>query len=894
MRRFLKITGITLLVILIVLIATPFLFKGKLEDLLKKTLNEQIDATVSWKSLDLSLIKSFPDAALTVTDFSIVNKGVFEGDTLAYGKRLELDMGITQLFKKADDDPIQINTFILDEPIINIKVNEQGIANYDITKSNTTAKTTEKKSKTAVPFTLGLQHYELHKATINYLDESANTFLKLSKLEHEGNGDFSSIESTLSTTTEALVSFELDGTNYLSNNSVQLTAAIAMNLEQQRYTFLKNEALVNALPLHFEGYVELQDDGNLVDLSFETPESDFKNFLAVIPSAYAKNLDGVETQGDFRVSGKLKGISNDDYIPTMDIAITSDNASFQYPSLPKKMDRITINALLKNTTGHLDDTFISINNLSFRVDEDVFTASGKLRNLTTNLLVNLALKGALDLGKLEQVYPLELKEPLSGRLAIDMTTQFDMDAIDNHQYDRIESKGIASVTNLFYASDELPKPLTIEKAAVQLNPGRIVLEEFSGKSGATDLSASGTIENLIPFVMSKEDLKGRFTVQSDVFDLHDFSVVADDNASKNQKSSGTEQPTFSPVDTGVKIPNFLDAAIDFQAQQVIYDDLTLNNVSGTVAIAQETAQLHNVVSDIFNGKAGIQGMVSTKDATPIFDVALQLNDIDIDQSFEKLDLLKGLAPIAKAIQGALTTEISLSGELDKDMSPVLTTIAGDAFAQLLTATVNPEETPLLNTLNDQLDFIDLSKVDLSQLKTKLRFEDGQIAVDPFNFMVEDVMMTVNGGHRFDNTINYNLNLDIPAEYMGGDISRLLAKLTDEERENLSVNLPVSLTGNFKQPKVNVNTQTAISDLTNQIIEIQKQHALDQVNDKLDDAIDDVLGDILGGNKPKDSTTTGGTSTEDIIKDTAGNLFNGIFGGRKKKKTTQKDSVPKGN
>ena len=35
-------------------------------------------------------------------------------------------------------------------------------------------------------------------------------------------------------------------------------------------------------------------------------DSDFKNFLAVIPETYAKNLDGVETTGDFRVSGKIK------------------------------------------------------------------------------------------------------------------------------------------------------------------------------------------------------------------------------------------------------------------------------------------------------------------------------------------------------------------------------------------------------------------------------------------------------------------------------------------------------------------------------------------------------------------------------------------------------------
>jgi len=888
MRRFFKITGISLLIILIALIATPFLFKGKLEDLLKRTLNERLDAKVAWKSLDLSLLKSFPNAALTVTEFSVINTGVFEGDTLIYGDKLELDMGIKQLFKKADDDPIDINTFILDGAIVNIKINEDGTTNYDISKNNdqSAAESTDK-TNVSTPFALGLKHYELRDSKINYLDKGSKTFLQLSDLNHTGNGDFSTAQSNLETATTAKVSFDLDETNYLKNNDIKLVATIAMDLTEQRYSFLENKALINALPLTFDGFVQLLDGSTEIDLSFQTPESDFKNFLAVIPSTYAKNLDNVETSGDFSVSGKLKGIANDTYIPTMDITITSSNASFNYPSLPKKMDRINIDASIKNDTGITDDTYITINNLSFRIDEDTFTANGKLRNLTTNILINLALKGSLNLANIGKVYPMEFDDPLSGLLNVDMTTSFDMDAIDTHQYSRIKSSGTANLTDLEYTSDQLPKTLFIDQATITLTPERITLDQFIGKSGETDVSATGSMENLIPFVMSKEDLKGRFKVRSKVFDLHDFMVpevvTIDTPSSESGEKKNTE--SFSKAAMQVQIPDFLDAELDFQAEKVIYDDLMLTNVSGIAAVTEETAQLRNVVSDIFGGKAGISGTVSTKEQTPIFDVILDLTTIDITQSFEKLDLLKGLAPIAKAVQGAFTSKIQLQGNLDKDLSPVLSTIAGDAFAQLITATVDPEKTPLIATLDNQLEFIDLSKVDLSQLKTKLHFEDGQIAVDPFDFKVEDVIVAVQGGHRFDNTMNYTISLDVPASYMGGDISRLLATLKKEERDNLSVQLPVSLSGNFKQPNVKINTQVALTDLTNQIIEIQKQHVQDQVDDKIEDVLDDVLGNLgVGKNDSKDSTATDDQpKVDDVIKDTAGDLLKDLFGGKKKKK-----------
>lgn len=85
-----------------------------------------------------------------------------------------------------------------------------------------------------------------------------------------------------------MVSFDFGGTNYLNNNKVQLDADIAMNLDKMRFTFKDNKALINQLPLVFEGFIQINENNNEMDLTFKTPSSDFKNFLAVIPEEYAK------------------------------------------------------------------------------------------------------------------------------------------------------------------------------------------------------------------------------------------------------------------------------------------------------------------------------------------------------------------------------------------------------------------------------------------------------------------------------------------------------------------------------------------------------------------------------------------------------------------------------
>ena len=884
MKKIFKILGIVLLVLVIGLVAAPFLFRSQLEDLLKRSINENLNATVAWEEFDLTLFSSFPDAAVQVKNFSIVNKAPFEGDTLASGEMLQLDMGVMQLFKTSSGNPIAVDAIKLDNAFVNIKVDSLGNANYDIAKESANPEN-DTIADNSGGFKFDVKHYELNDSRINYLDESTKTFLRLTEVNHEGNGDFSAAVSNLDTKTEASASFDFDGINYLNNNKIKLDALIEMNLSDQRYTFKENNALINQLPLVFSGFIKINETNNELDLAFETPSSDFKNFLAVIPEVYAKNLDGVTTTGDFTVTGKINGIVDETHIPKLDIDIKSNNASFKYPDLPKAVEDIVIDMEIVNETGIVEDTYLRLGNLNFRIDQDVFNAKGRIDRLTTNPLIDLALKGKLNLANLEKAYPLELDQDLNGMLTVDMTANFDMESVDKEQYQNIKSSGVAGLKDFKYVSPELPNPLSIAVANVKFNPGTITLENLTAQTGQTDIAVKGSIENLIPFLLSKQDLKGRFVLNSNTVNLNDFSVA--EQPVEGESSARTK--TASAGDTAIKIPSFLDAGIDFTAGKVIYDNITLSNVKGNITIQDETARLNNVQSDIFGGAITLQGNVSTKGITPTFGMDLNLKSVDISKSFEGLEMLQQFAPIAQALQGALNTNITLKGNLTDDLTPVLSSLAGNALAQLLTVKVNPEQMKLLNALDSKLDFINLQNIDLSNLKTQLSFNDGLVTVKPFDFNIKGINVGVSGTHSLENTMNYTLNLKVPGTFLGAKLGNTLASLSNTNLDKYTVDLPVNLTGSFASPQVNLNMQQAVTSLTQQIIATQKGKLQQQGEDK----IKDVLGGLLGGSKTvKDSTGVAKPSKDSIgtkpnantvVKDVLG----GLFGKKKKAADTTK-------
>lgn len=900
MKKVLKITGISILTIILLLIALPFVFQGKIKDMVKQFINQNLNAQVEFSDVSLSFIRSFPQAHVEVSDLLITNFEPFKDETFVSAKNMSFSMSVKELFKKASDDPLVVNKIYIDEALITLKTDALGNTNYAITKADENQTTSETNSS----FAFDIEDYKITNSVITYLDEQSKILFQITELNHEGHGTFSVEASELDTKTDANVSLTMDGSNYLNSNPIKLDALIGMDLNNSKYTFKENKGFINDLPIEFQGFVQLIEDGQDIDITFENPESSFKNFLAVIPKTYSKNIENVETTGDFKVKGIIKGRVTEETIPKIDISITSNNASFKYPDLPKRVENIVIDTKIKNETGNMKDTYVAINTLNFKIDNDVFKSSAMLKNITENMLVNADIDGVLNLENLTKAYPLELESPLSGILKATINTAFDMNAVETNAYERIKASGNANITDFVFSSDAMNQPMHISKADLTFNPSTVTLNSFDAKTGQSDVSVTGTITNLIGFMISKKvDLKGNFNMNSNTFALSDFM------SETKPETAGTDKQKTSEA---LKIPAFLDCTISANAKTVIYDNLNLKDVSGTLLIKDQQATLQNMKSSIFDGALSISGNVSTKNETPTFNMSLGANGFDIAKSFKGLELLQNLAPIAKILQGKLNTSINLSGNLDKEFAPDLTSVSGNALAELLATSINnSNQDGLISKLGGALSFIDFNKLDLKDLKTKLEFANGKVSVKPFDLKYQDISMTISGAHGFDKTMDYSAVFNVPAKYLGSDVNRLIGKINDNAVNNITIPITANIGGNITSPTVKTDLTSGVTNLTKQLIEIEKQKLLNQGQDKVKDlignmiggnktktdsikqqqntAIKDVLGGIISGNKTKtdtsitvkkDSTKT--NVTKDAVKNVLGGLLN-----KKKKKT---DSV----
>ncbi|MBM6498941.1 AsmA-like C-terminal region-containing protein [Flavobacterium macrobrachii] len=858
LKKILKIVGIVFLLLVVAAFAIPYFFKDQIKAKILTSINENIDAKVAFADADLSLFKNFPNASVTIDKLSIINKAPFEGDTLVSFEELNLKMSIKELFK-GENEPMNIDGISSKNGLINIIFNKDGIGNFDIALKNKKEDAKDEKSK---PLALKIKEYEIENFRFQFYDEKSKMKMVLDSINHEGKGDFTSTKLDLITKTTTKVSLSMDKANYMNNVALSLDAILGIDLEKSKYTFKENKAKINELPLEFDGFIQIVEAGQEYDLKFKTPTSSFKNFLGLIPAQYAANLDNVKTSGDFTVTGFAKGLYSETTVPKFNIEIASNNASFQYPNLPKSVKNIVIDTKIINETGVMNDTYVNLDKLSFQIDQDVFNAKANIKNLAENALVNAALKGTINLANVTKAYPVKLDKPLSGMLKADVTTEFDMQSVEKSDYARIKNAGTIDLSGFNY-TDENGKTMNISKVLVAFNPSTVNLQQFSATTGKSDISVNGVLENFYGFVFKNQELKGNFNLNSNQLAVNDFMTT---------EAPKTE--TATKKSEAMKIPAFLNCSLTAKANTVLYDNLTLKNVSGKIIIKDQKATLQNGKTDIFGGSISFKGDVSTKEKTPKFNMDLGLNKVDIMQTFTQLDMMKKIAPIAGIINGKLNSTIKLSGNLNEtEMTPILSSLTGDLLGQLLSTTVNSSNSTLLTALDNNLNFVDLKKLNLNDLKAAITFKDGKVNVKPFDIKYQDIKVNVGGTHGFDQNMNYNLKLDVPAKYLGTEANNLIAKLSPADAQKVQ-SIPVNaiIGGNFSSPKITTDVKQATTNLVNNLVKQQKEKVVSSTKNTVNSIISNAT-------KPKNDTTK--TDVKKDVKTKANNLIKDIFGKKKK-------------
>ncbi|QEH41094.1 AsmA-like C-terminal region-containing protein [Chitinophaga sp. XS-30] len=897
-KKILKGIGITLLVLIALLIAIPYLFKGQIIAKIKTELNKNLNAKVDFKDVDISLLRRFPRLAVALEELQVTGVEHFNGDTLVVVRKLDLAMDLMSVIK---GDNIDIYNIAVQQPRIYAIVDEEGRANWDITKPDTTAAGGAPEDTAASDFSLSLRQYSIENATLKYSDRQAHYHLSIEQLDHKGKGDFSQDQFTLQTTTSAgSLSFASGFIPYLLNTKAEILADINIDNNTGTYTFKTDKIAVNNLKLTSEGFFQLLNDSTYnMDIKFDAPSTDFKDILSLIPSIFTQDFAKIKTSGSAVFNGFVKGTYAADQMPAYALHLGVKNGFFQYPDLPKPVKNIQLTVNVTNPDGVPDHTLVDIPQAHLEMDESPVDMRLMIKTPVSDLYLDAAAKGRLDLSKVSQFVKFEKGTSLTGLLDADLKARGYMSAVEKQQYESFDASGNLSVKDLLYRSADYPDGLKVAALLMQFNPKNVTVPQFNGQYLGTNFSANGELNNFLAYAFRNEPLNGRLDVKADQVNLDKWMATGSEPASPAAADTTASGPFI--------VPNNLDFTINAQADKVHYDKLDLTQLSGTLLLRDETVTLKNIKANGLQGSMQIDGTYATKEdkAHPAISLTYDVKELDVQQTFNAFNTVQQLMPIGKFLSGKLSSRMSVTGKLGEDMSPVLNTLTGEGNLLLIQGFLQKFQP--LDQLANQLNVNSLKNISIKDIKNYFAFTNGRMSVNPFRVKLNNMNMLIGGSHGFDQSLDYTIQLALPRSLMGSQGNALVNNLVTQAGNkgipvNIgdSVHLNVLMGGSIAKPSLKTDLKEAAGDAVNNLkmqaatlVKNQIDSAKNTVKDSLAQVKNQVLSSakeelknkLLGG----DDSTRSGKPLQDAGK-AAEKTLNNTLKGLLNRKNNTKDTT----
>ncbi len=373
----LKITGITLVSLLVLMFLLPWLFPQTITNKIKQWAGSSINGKLNFSGTSLSFFKKFPALTLTLEDFSLNGSVPFQNDTLVAAKEVSLAIDLSSVFKSK----ININRIYLSQATINIQVDSAGHANYNVYKAK--AAQPAQAADTAGA-SLGIEQILIEKSHLVYNDKSMPVLVDARDFNYKGSGDLTKDVFDLYTHTEiGSIDFTYGGQPYIYHKKVNADLVTSINTKSLAFVFQKNDLKINELPVNFKGKFEFLKDGYGLDFRIVSEQSDLSDIFTALPAQYAKWTDETELNGNGKITLSLTGkyIAATKQMPDLDFSMKIRDGFINNKATPEPVKNLFLNMSAKVPGCNPDSLNLNIDSVYFNIGKDYFGSVIKVKGV---------------------------------------------------------------------------------------------------------------------------------------------------------------------------------------------------------------------------------------------------------------------------------------------------------------------------------------------------------------------------------------------------------------------------------------------------------------------------------------------------------------------------------
>lgn len=756
MKRILKRLLIIFSIFLLVLIAAASVFAMLFEEQIGQRviteINKQLKSELKVEELDISVLSSFPKAAVNLRGVSLGDNNDKE---LLKADHIACRFGLFSLI----GSNIKISSIKIEDGALNILIDKRGVGNYDILKESET----EESEASSDGVGISLEQARLQDMDVKYVDEQAKQNVLAHVKAANFSGDFSSNEFSLASVASFTTRYvEVDDTRLLVGKNLGYDAKVLVNLAENKYDFEEVEISLGSNVFNVSGTMEMADKYSDYDLDIHSEKGNLEALVEVMPKSYQEYMKDFSSSGAFLLDATVKGRMDAQNMPAIDMDLNFEEGRIGSSRLEDAFTDVSFHATFTNGKARANRTSIfEIQNLEGFFNRERIKMGLRMEDLD-DPRINFNLDGTLPL---ESVYGL-FNSPIitdgDGELEIidlvingrysDMTTP--------NRISRVQTSG-----QIEFDDSELTinkETLIVDRGSLLLDGNKLLIDKIKLEGAGSEIILEGEANNLLPVLFADEkntkraELRFETTLRSSQLDLDRLVSIADVGVEEGEvgqqvmdslKIKNTEKKEF--------VTSLLNGTFN-----AIVDEYNYNKIEGTDFEGKLIFNNNEITltgeTKAMQGSFDLEGKMFFKDK-PHLDAKLTCKDIDATTFFAQSENFGQTVLVSKNVKGTLNSNMLINAYWDREGNFLYDDL-------LVYAVVGLEDGELVGfkMLEDFSNYIkirDLRHIKFTDAQNWFEIKNSKMYM-PAMFISSNAMnMTIGGEHSFENDIDYNVKIN---------------------------------------------------------------------------------------------------------------------------------------
>lgn len=739
------IGGITIGLFLLIT-AVLYFFKDDICNLAINEANKHLNAKVQVSKVELAFWGSFPNLSIDFNNVFIQDtfENSTESDTLLFTERIRIKLNPIDVWNENYD----IQEIDVSPGTINLKINEEGLSNYNILKDST-----DEQSESNLE--IKLQKVSFNDVRFSYINNVTNQEYRTNIKELSLNGEFSNTAYSLKAESKLnIIAAKSGNVNMVSNKNADMNFSVNVNTDSSTITIPPSTIFIAKLPFDFKGKIDsLGFNFDLHGKNIQIQE--LANNLFIEQTKDVKKFSGT---GELLFDLKINGL-NDPKIPASILCnFGIKNGTLKEPESKISISKLNIDGIYSNRGGK-EKELLNLKKITFKTKGGLFAGKLKISNFKEPIYQGRA-DGLINLDVLHQLFHIPGVHDVSGMVDISSdyvvqarphegaTTEYIIKKSDG----KLKMKGV----NIQLLNDK--RIFSNITGQTYLKNNEIGLDNLTLNISKSDFKVNGVFRNLSNYFSGKGNLDANIELESKYIDLADLGTDTKEEKLEHERR--------------FILPNDIHGDLYVKIKKLKYEKHIFSKLAGNMTLEGRTIDFPKVTFS--NGGADAFGSIKIEERKPeFFYISSQLvsRNIDFKKLFKEWNNFDQDVITRENISGIAQANIKFSAPFDLRSGIISSAIDAQigmqidngklknvtTFKAIIDGIRSSKTARMLIGSENIKSFEDkLLNLKFEQLKNTIYIKNSVLTIPNFSINSSALNIEASGKHTFDNDIDYRI------------------------------------------------------------------------------------------------------------------------------------------